>query len=101
MMFELKKVFDFYQKYPKIVFSGSDIDDFGHFWLFVGVLGRSKRVTDQKWKLSSKIKPPSSTGAILKSRWSLFSAVLWFDSLEEDLSFATSSFDHPIKANQL
>ena len=50
---------------------------------------------------SSKLKPPASSEALSNSRWSLFSAIIPFDSLEEDLSAGTSIFDHPIKANQL
>ena len=38
--------------YPKIEFSSSNIEDFGHFWQFLGVLGRRTRVTDLRWKFS-------------------------------------------------
>ena len=47
-----KKISNFYQKCPKIEFSSSDIEDFGHFWQFLGVLGRRTRVTDLRWKFS-------------------------------------------------
>ena len=50
---------------------------------------------------SSKLKPLTSSGGHWNSRLTLFSAVLSFDSLTDNLSSRTSSFDHSIKANQL
>ena len=50
---------------------------------------------------SSKLKPFTSSEGHWNSRLTLFSAVLSFDSLTDNLSSRSSSFDHSLKANQL
>ena len=59
----------------------------------------NRQLTLKAW--SSKKEPPASSGGLLNPLWSLFSAVLSFDSLEQDLPSGTGSFDHSTKANQL